>query len=154
MMRFQTYSLVLLRLALGWLFFYAGITKILNPEWSAAGYLKGAKTFSGLYQWLSGPSALPVINFLNEWGLTLIGISLILGVGVRASSYAGALLMALYYFPVLEFPFIGTHSYIVDEHIIYIISFWVLGVFRAGRMFGIDARTGSILPERFRNLFG
>lgn len=50
MTQFQKISLFLLRISIGWLMFYAGITKVLNPEWSAAGYLKGAKTFVVFYQ--------------------------------------------------------------------------------------------------------
>ena len=66
--RFQKIILFLLRVGTGWLMFYAGITKILNPAWSAAGYLKGAKTFVGFYNWLAQPDILPVVNFINEWG--------------------------------------------------------------------------------------
>ena len=131
-------SLLALRLGLGWLFFYAGITKVLNPEWSAAGYLQGAKTFTGFYQALTTPTVLPLINFVNEWGLTLLGLSLILGWGVRWSSWLGALLMLLYYFPVLDFPYPNPHSLIVDEHIIYIAALLLLGVWRAGRVWGLD----------------
>ena len=136
--KFQKNSLFSLRVAMGWLMFYAGITKVLNPEWSAAGYLMNAKTFSGFYQWLAQPNLLPAINFLNEWGLTLIGLALILGIFVRVSSAAGALLMLLYYFPVLEFPYVAEHSFIVDEHIIYALVFALLAVFRAGRYYGLE----------------
>ncbi|MEK7098213.1 MAG: hypothetical protein AAB906_05185, partial [Patescibacteria group bacterium] len=60
MTQFQKISLFLLRISLGWLFFWAGITKVLNPTWSAAGYLQGAKTFADFYQWLATPSLLPL----------------------------------------------------------------------------------------------
>ena len=131
-------SLVLLRLATGWMFFYAGITKVIDPTWSAEGYLKSAKTFVGLYQWFASPGILPFINFVNEWGLTLIGISLIFGVFVRLSSICGVALMLLYYLPILQFPHPNPHSYIVDEHIIYIFGLLVLASFRAGRMWGLE----------------
>lgn len=139
-MNFKILSLFLLRVSLGWLLFYAGITKVLDPSWSSAGYLKGAKTFSGLYQWLASPELISFTNFLNEWGLTLIGISLILGIGVRWSALAGAFLMILYYFPVLEFPYVGQHSYIVDEHIVYALSLLVLALSKAGRFWGLEGR--------------
>ncbi len=136
---FQNLSLFLLRVTMGWMFFYAGITKVLNPEWSAAGYLKGAKTFSWFFQSLLNPSVLPVVNFINEWGLTLLGVSLILGVGVRLSSLLGAVLMLLYYLPILNFPYPNAHSYIVDEHIIYISVLLYLAAIRAGRVWGLEA---------------
>ena len=119
------YSFIALRLVLGWVFFYAGITKVLDPEWSAGGYLKGAKVLSSFYGWLASPAVLPITNFLNEWGLTLIGTSLILGVGVRYSAVLGALLMLLYYIPQ-GFPYPNPHSLIVDEHIVYIAALLLL----------------------------
>src|SRR3989344_2380458 len=108
--------LAVLRIVIGWLIFYAGITKVLDPAWSAAGYLKSAQTLPQFYGWLAGEGMLPIVNFVNEWGLTLLGASLVLGIGVRLSSVLGAILMLMYYFPVLEFPYIpGAHAYIVDE---------------------------------------
>ncbi len=126
----------MLRISLGCLFFYAGITKILDPTWSAAGYLKGAKAFVGFYQWLAGPGVLPVVNFFNAWGLTLLGVSLILGIGVRLASYLGAGMMVLYWLP-LGLPHPNEHAYIVDEHIIYAAGLLVTAGYRTGRMFGL-----------------
>lgn len=128
----------MLRLSIGWLMFYAGITKVLNPDWSAAGYLMNAKTFTGFYAWLAQPAMLPITNFMNEWGLTLLGISLILGIGVRLGSVLGALLMLLYYFPILDFPYPNPHSYIVDEHIVYAAVLLFFAAVRAGRSYGLD----------------
>ncbi|MDP4007361.1 MAG: DoxX family membrane protein [bacterium] len=139
-MSFQKISLLFLRVSLGGLFLYAGITKVINPEWSAVGYLKGAKTFSGLYQWLASPELLSVTNLLNEWGLTLIGASLILGLGVRLSGILGALLMLMYYFPILEFPYVGEHSFLIDEHIVYAASLLVLSFSGAGRFWGLEGK--------------
>lgn len=144
-MSFERFSLLLLRLTTGWLFFYAGITKVFDPNWSAAGYLSNAKTFSGLFQWFASPEMLPVTNFLNEWGLTLIGLSLILGVFVRLSGILGALLMLLYYFPVLDGAYPNAHSFIVDEHIIYAAALLTLAALRAGRVYGLE-RWCSSLP--------
>lgn len=137
MTQFQKISLLLLRLTMGWMFFYAGIIKVINPEWSAAGYLKGAKNFVGFYEWLVSPAMLPIVNFVNEWGLTLLGVSLILGISVRLSSILGAVLMILYYLP-LDLPYPNAHSLIVDEHIIYAVALLLLGSFRAGRTWGLE----------------
>jgi len=109
-----------LRLALGWLFFYAGITKVVDSSWSAEGFLNGAKTFSSFYAWFALPSNIGWVNLLNEWGLTLIGIALILGIATRLASYAGIMLMALYYIPGLSFPYVN-NGLLVDQHIIYIL---------------------------------
>ena len=144
MFQFQKISLFFLRISLGWLFFWAGITKVLDPTWSAAGYLKGAKTFTGFYQWLTTPDVLPFINLINEWGLTLLGIALILGVFVRLGSFSGMLLMFLYYLPILEFPYPNPHSFLVDEHIIYIFALLVLAGARAGRIWGLENWCSSL----------
>ena len=138
----QKIFVFLLRVSLGWLFFYAGITKVLNPEWSAAGYLQNAKTFAGFFQWLAGSQNIGWVNFLNEWGLTLLGISLILGVGLKWSSVLGAVLMLLYYFSVLDFPYPNPHSYLVDEHIIYALALLLLAILNAGRVWGLDKKIG------------
>ena len=130
--------LFIARVAMGWLFLYAGLTKVFNPNWSAAGYLGNAKTFAGFYNWFLRPEILPFTNFMNEWGLTLLGVSLILGVLVKYSGYLGALLMLLYYFPVLDFPKIGVNSYLVDEHIIYALVLILFSVYRAGGYWGVD----------------
>ena len=135
---FQKISLFALRVSLGWLMFYAGITKVLDPSWSAEGYLRGAKNFVGLYNWFASPGILPIINFVNEWGLTLLGISLILGLFVRIGSLSGVLLMILYYLPIIDFPYPNPHSYLVDEHIIYVFALFVLASFQAGRVWGLE----------------
>lgn len=158
MTQFQKVSLFALRVSLGWLMLYAGITKVLDPAWTAAGYLAGAKTFTGFYQWLALSGAMPAVNLLNEWGLTLLGISLILGIGVRMTSVLGAVLMMLYYFPILDFPYPNPHSLIVDEHIIYALALVFLASFRAGRVWGLE-RWCSELPicrafPRLRALLG
>lgn len=130
--------LVLLRVSMGWLFLYAGLTKVLDATWTASGYLNSAQTFTGLYQWLAGPTMLPIVNLLNQWGLVVIGVCLILGLFIRWTALFGSLLMLLYYIPALNFPYAGSHSFLVDEHIIYILVLFFLGAFNAGRIFGLD----------------
>ena len=145
------FSLVLLRIAVGWLFLYSGAVKLLNSEWSAAGYLVSAKTFQSFYKILAGPEYLDWINFLNMWGQTIMGVMLILGIGVFIASLGGFIMMILYYFPVLEFPYIGAHSYIVDEHIIYALVFLVFIFYSAGQYWGIDGIIWrSVLPNKKR----
>lgn len=139
MTKSQKFSIFILRVALGFLMFYAGITKVMDPAWSAEGYIKGAKSLTPLYNFLLAPSVLPFVNFLNEWGLTLLGISLIFGIFVRFSSALGIILMILYYLAIFKFPYVGDHSYLVDEHIIYSLVLILLFAFNAGKIFiGLD----------------
>ncbi len=131
---FKKISLFLLRVGMGVLFFWAGYTKLIDPAWSAAGYISGAKTFVGFYSWLLSPGVLPTINFLNEWGLTLIGAALLLGIFVRLASFFGIVIMVLYYLPIYP----PAHG-LVDEHIIYIAAFLVLMAFGAGKILTINS---------------
>jgi thiosulfate dehydrogenase [quinone] large subunit len=131
-------TLLLTRVALGILFFYAGITKVLDSTWSAAGYIGVAKTFPNFYQLFLNPTILPIVNFLNEWGLTILGLSLILGLFVRLSSLLGVALMLLYYFAAGPFPYPNAHAWLVDEHIVYALLLLSFASIRAGRYWGLD----------------
>ncbi len=132
----QKISLFLLRISLGGLFLYAGVTKLLDPAWSSVGYLNSAKAFQGLYTAFASPSVLPFIDFINEWGLTLLGVSLILGAGVKLSGKLGALLMLLYYLP-LGFPYPNAHALIVDEHVVYMFALVYLSATTAGHAWSL-----------------
>jgi uncharacterized membrane protein YphA (DoxX/SURF4 family) len=99
MKRYSSYLLTVLRILIGWHFLYEGITKLISPVWSAKYYLLGSKwIFAGLFHWMaSNPNILKVVDFLNIWGLILIGLSLIIGLFVRWSSVAGAILLFFYF---------------------------------------------------------
>ncbi|PIR89125.1 MAG: hypothetical protein COU07_02755 [Candidatus Harrisonbacteria bacterium CG10_big_fil_rev_8_21_14_0_10_40_38] len=154
MPKLQKTSLFLLRIVLGWLYFYAGITKVMDPEWSAGGYLKGAKAFKGLYAFFASPSVLPMIDFLNQWGLTLIGVALILGISIRLAATFGVTMMILYYLP-LGFPYPNAHSLIVDEHIVYSAALIVLCAFKAGKTWGLEEkfRSSRFMKTSFGKMF-
>lgn len=136
---FQKISLVGLRITLGAMMFYAGITKVLDPTWSPFGYLARAKTFPEFYTLCLDPGIIPYTTFFNAWGLTLVGAALILGFGVRIASVCGLLFMILYYFPVLEFPYVGEHAFLIDQHVIYAFGFLTLIAFGAGRVWSVFA---------------
>ncbi|MCR4313819.1 MAG: hypothetical protein NUV84_01055 [Candidatus Uhrbacteria bacterium] len=102
--------------------------------WTAAGFLQNATgPFASWFQSLAGSG---IVDFLNMWGLTLIGVALILGLLVRTASFFGIVLMGLYYFA----DFVGNtaHGYI-DEHvlIIAVLVFFFVGGF--GHVLGLDA---------------
>jgi len=123
---------------MGWVYLYAGYSKIIAPAWSAAGYLNNAKTFPAFYQWFASDANIGWVNALNMWGLALIGAALILGLGVRFASYMGVLITLLYYFPILEFPKAGANAYVIDDHIIYALVFVLFAALAAGRTWGLD----------------
>jgi len=92
--------ITLFRVAIGWHFLYEGISKLLVPNWSAAGYLANATgPFAGFYQWMAASEGLmKIIDPLNMAALVLIGLGLFLGIFIRLSSISGVILLMLYYF--------------------------------------------------------
>lgn len=131
-------AIFILRFLMGWIFLYSGASKILSGTWSAAGYLKTAKTFPGFFAWFASPENIGWVTLLNEWGMLLIGISLVLGVMVRWSSIAGLILVVLYYLPAFKFPYASEHYLFVDDHVIYFFLFVFFIVVEAGEYLGLD----------------
>jgi thiosulfate dehydrogenase (quinone) large subunit len=143
---FQTGALVALRLLIGWHFLYEGLAKITNPYWTSAGYLAES-------QWLlpdtfiriaASPLAITLVDQVNMWALTLIGLGLMLGLFTRTATIAGIALLALYYltappFPGLTYTMPAEGSYlIVNKVIIELAALVVLLAFPTGRTWGLD----------------
>ena len=95
----QSVMLVILRVAVGWHFLYEGIAKMMTVGWTSQGYLEISKwIFAPVFHWIAHtPSVLAVVDFLNIWGLTLIGLGLMLGALTRVAAASGAGLLLLYY---------------------------------------------------------
>lgn len=127
-------AVLLLRLTMGFLFFLAGWSKITTHGWSASGFLENATgPFAGWFQSLAGNG---FVDVLNMWGLTLIGVALILGLLVRTASACGIVLMSLYYFA----DFVGNTAHgFIDEHVVYTAVFLLFLVGGFGHVWGLDA---------------
>jgi uncharacterized membrane protein YphA (DoxX/SURF4 family) len=99
MKKYVIYLLTVLRILVGWHFLYEGISKLFISGWSAKMYLLGSKwLFSGFFNWMaSSPDIMKIVDFLNVWGLILIGMSLFVGLFVRWSSIFGAMLLLFYF---------------------------------------------------------
>jgi uncharacterized membrane protein YphA (DoxX/SURF4 family) len=144
--RAQSVFLVLLRIFVGWHLLYEGIAKMLIPDWTSAGYLENSRwIFSGFFRALAASEgAVQVVDLLNVWGLTLIGLALLLGLFTRYASLAGMVLLSLYY--VANPPFLGTDFGIplegqylfINKTLIEIVALGVLFVFPGGLYFGLD----------------
>jgi thiosulfate dehydrogenase [quinone] large subunit len=151
----QLIALVVLRVAIGWHFLYEGVIKIVNPGWSSSGYLLDSKGwFEGFFQDIAmNLQLLKVVDTLNVWGLTAIGLGLILGLFTRIAIVSGIILLLLYY--ASHPPLIGLSyalpnegSYlIVNKTLIEIFALWVLFMFSGNERIGID----RILWNRNKN---
>jgi len=146
MKKYSSYLFTLLRILIGWHFLYEGISKLVIPGWSARYYLLGSKwIFAGIFHWMaSSEGVIKVIDFMNVWGLILIGLSLFLGLLVRWSSLAGAVLLFFYfvaYPPVSGYTFgavtEGNYQW-VDKNLIELLMLVIFATLPAGFLFGAD----------------
>jgi thiosulfate dehydrogenase [quinone] large subunit len=132
------YSLFILRLMMGWTFFYAGITKVIDPRWTVKGYLLHAipagNPFTGFWTMLANDWAW-LMTPLNQVGLTLIGLALLFGVLFRFSAFWGGVMMTFYW--AASYPF--SNHILVDYHLVYVFLLFGLGAFGAGRILGLDS---------------
>ena len=142
----QLSGLTVLRVLIGWHFLYEGIAKILNPYWSSAGFLLESKwIFSGLAKKIvSNPTLLTISDYVNMWGLTLVGLCLLLGVFSRQAALSGMVFISLYYifappFLGLEYSRPGEGSYIiVNKNLIEACALFVLYHFPTSHLIGLD----------------
>jgi len=89
----------LLRIAIGWHFLYEGISKLFMSDWSSEIFLiNSTGPLSSFYQALATQPILNIVDFLNIYGLILIGVGLFIGFLVRYAAIAGFALLTLYYF--------------------------------------------------------
>lgn len=143
----QLAALVVLRFLIGWHILYEGIAKLINPQWTSAGFLKESQwVLSGFANWvLSGNGTLAMVDFLNTWGLIAIGLGLLFGFFARTAAIAGAILVFVYYLNAP--PFIGMeyilpsdgNNLIVNKTLIEAVALCVLALFPTSKIFGFDA---------------
>ncbi|MBI4020527.1 MAG: hypothetical protein HY367_04290 [Candidatus Aenigmarchaeota archaeon] len=139
---------VLLRLGLGWIFFWAFIDKLLGLGFatkSSGAWINGgsptlgflsfgtAGPLAGLYKGIAG-------NLLVDWlfmlGLLFVGAALLLGILNRMSGYLGALLMLLIWTSAL----LPENNPMLDDHIIYAIALVGISIVRPGKWYGLGER--------------
>jgi len=148
----QLIGLVILRILIGWHFLYEGISKLVNPYWSSAAYLLDSKwIFSSLAERIvANPTLLEFTDSVNMWGLTIVGLSLLLGFMSRYGAIAGLVFILLYYifappFIGLEYSKPGEGSYIiVNKNLIEACALYVLFLFPTSQLIGLDRLISSI----------
>jgi thiosulfate dehydrogenase [quinone] large subunit len=144
--KLQSFSLVVLRITIGWHFLYEGGVKVLNPHWTSKAYLLDSGGFlKDFFVQLAGNQAvLTVSDYANAWGLTLIGLSLLLGIFTRYSSIAGIVLLLLYYlshpaFPGIQYLFPSDGSYfIINKTLVELFALLVIFAFPTSDIFGLQ----------------
>jgi thiosulfate dehydrogenase [quinone] large subunit len=142
----QMTTIVVLRVLIGWHFLYEGLSKLTTPGWSAAGYLTQSRgPFAGLFRGMAAdPNVLANVNLLNKWGLTAIGLGLILGCFTRTAAVSGLVVILLFY--LCNPPFVGYYysipaegSYlVVNKNLVEAAALAVILVTGSGREVGLD----------------
>jgi thiosulfate dehydrogenase [quinone] large subunit len=143
----QIFSLTFLRVLIGWHFLFEGLTKLFSsPAWTAKSYLVGSVgPFAPVFKAMaSNPTLLLIIDYINIWGLILIGISLFIGLFARPFKLFGIVLLLLYYFAyppfatvVINAPVEGSY-WIVNKNLIEMAALFVLYMFPSSQISGID----------------
>jgi uncharacterized membrane protein YphA (DoxX/SURF4 family) len=148
-----------LRIIIGWHFLYEGISKLASPGWSSASYLMSSKwLFSGFFhQIIANSTALSVVDFLNIWGLILIGLGLFVGLFTRLASISGIALLLLYY--VASPPFVSSNApaegqyFIINKNLIEAAVLLLLATVRKESMYGLDRYWKFIWEKRKEKKF-
>ncbi|MDD4489067.1 MAG: DoxX family protein [Paludibacter sp.] len=144
--RSQLTWLVILRVLIGWYFLYEGLAKIMAPNWSSYAYLRDSKgIFAPFFTMLTDHAfIMDVVNYINMYGLTAIGLCLILGCFVKYANIGAVVLLGLYY--LSHPPLIDVHylirpegSYLwVDKNLIMLGAVVLLMLFPTSKEVGLD----------------
>lgn len=143
-------GILALRLVAGWAFLSAGLEKVFGAEpFSAYGFLAfgTAGTAQGAAEgaivnptnafWVdlaNNAQMLNIINFIVPFGQIAIGAALILGLATRFTAVMGFLMMAGFSIAAWDF----AHG-IVNHTVLLGAVTLILGIIRAGEVYGIDA---------------
>ena len=143
--------LALVRIAVGWIFFFFGQFKIASPKFVHEGFANSVRGWISQGQpvhWL-----LPVLNHyvlthpllwgrVIAWSEMLIAVSMILGLWVRAASLGGILFMltlmlSTWYaagYPAATWQFVAAHLAQIPLMLLFLLFF----ALRAGETLGLD----------------
>ena len=154
--RWQMIAITALRVLVGWHFLYEGIAKLTSASWSASGYLRQARgPAAGLFKWLAGePNLLAYADQITMWGLTIVGVLLILGLFTRLSSLGAIGFLVMFY--AANPPFVGYFyslpsegSYlIVNKNLVELGALIVIFLTGSGRFAGLDRIVHGLVRRR------
>ncbi len=141
----EKYIFGIIRLSMGWIFLWAfldkvfglGFTTTVDKSWLSGasptlGFLKHGTygPLSSIFQSIAGNT---IVDWLFMLGLLLVGLALILGIGIKIASYAGAIMMFLIWLSALP----PKNNPFIDEHIIYILILISFVFIKPGQYLGL-----------------
>jgi thiosulfate dehydrogenase [quinone] large subunit len=149
-------AITLLRVVIGWHFLYEGIAKLTSLSWSSAGYLKQsrgplANVFKGI---ANDANLLANVDLITMWGLTIVGVLLMLGLFTRLACLAGIGFLTMFYAanpPLVGYfysmPAEGSYL-IVNKNLVELFALIVVLLTGSGRFAGLDRLLFGILARR------
>ncbi|MFN8255036.1 MAG: hypothetical protein U0W24_05065 [Bacteroidales bacterium] len=144
----QVFALTFLRIVIGWHFLYEGLVKIFAPGgWTSELFLANSVgPFSGIFKLIAANTRLlAMVDQLNMWGLTIIGLGLFLGIFSKPFKIMAITLLSLYF---LAYPSLAVYNvsvpvegsyWIVNKNLIEIAALFVLFCFPVSQITGLDA---------------
>ncbi len=151
-------AITVLRVIVGWHFLYEGIAKLTSSSWSAAGYMRASRgPFAAFFKWIaSNPQMLDNTNLITMYGLTIVGVLLMLGLFTRLAAIAGIGFILLFY--LCNPPFVGYFysiptegSYlIVNKNLVELCALAVIFLTRSGLFAGLDRILHGLFFRRTR----
>ena len=136
----------LLRLGMGWIFFWAFIDKVWGLGFNTVagkgwidgvsptfGFLKFATKgpFKEFYQGLAGN---PIVDWLFMMGCLFIGLAFLFGIGMKIACYSGVLMYIFMYTAGFMPP---VHNPFLDEHIMFPLLIIGLTMIKSGQWLGL-----------------
>lgn len=95
-----------------------------------------------------GPVRLPStpvdrINQQTIWGLTILGVLLLIGLGTRCAALGGAAMLTMFYLAMPPWPGVPEapgpeHSFIVNKNFIEVMALLAIAALPTGQWFGLD----------------
>jgi thiosulfate dehydrogenase [quinone] large subunit len=151
-------AIVFLRIVIGWHILYEGIAKLTSPSWSAVGYMRASRgPFSALFKSIANnPQMLDNANLITMYGLTIVGVLLMLGLFTRLAALGGIAFILLFY--LCNPPFVGYFysiptegAYlIVNKNLVELSALAVILLTRSGLAAGLDRIVHAWLSGRAR----
>ncbi len=156
-------ALAVLRFATGFIFLWAFVDKLFGLGYSTASaksWLNGGSPTSGflshseagpLQSFFRSLAGLTVIDWLFMLCMAGVGVAVILGIGLRLSAIAGAVMMLMMWaaeWPLARFDSAGKATAsvnpLVDYHIIYALALIVIALALAGNTWGLGKRWAQL----------
>lgn len=151
-------AIAVMRVVVGWHFLYEGLAKLTSTSWSAAGYLKQSRgPFADMFRSIAAqPNLLDQANLVTMWGLTIVGLLLMLGLFTRLASLAGIGFILLFYLANPPFvgyfyslPSEGTYL-IVNKNLVELCALAVILLSGSGKFAGLDRIIHGLFARRRR----